>query len=57
MVNRIFADGGLEAGSLAVARRMAEKPAGGLCAANSLVRRSYPDIARAIGGRPAGLRV
>ena len=49
MVNRIFADGELEAGCLAVVRCMAEKPAGALCAANALMRRSYPDIAGAIG--------
>ena len=48
MVNRIVADGEPEAGCLAVARRMAEKPAGALRAVNALVRRSHPDIAGAI---------
>ncbi len=48
MVNRIFADGELEAGSLAVARRLAGKPAAALRATKAFARRSYPDIAQAI---------
>ena len=48
VANRIFPDGDLEAESLAIARRMAEKPARALRATKAFARRGRPDMAQAI---------
>ncbi|MBN35149.1 MAG: enoyl-CoA hydratase [Rhodospirillaceae bacterium] len=48
MINHVFAPEDLEAESLAIAKRLAQKPARALRITKRLVRRGYPDLVKAM---------